>query len=155
MSEDVPVKPPRPSYVLRRHERDAPRPSKERDFGGSLDTATSPRSPAAAVAAPASRPANKRLSYSSDDKRKRFGTVQYFDDFQLPEKPSSSGASSKVSRSRLYSIIKSLIHEIWCQYNLIYDSRYFRPNTSLEESLHASYYCFRCSYAFTFGILLH
>ncbi|KAL5261278.1 hypothetical protein ACHWQZ_G007099 [Mnemiopsis leidyi] len=94
MSEDVPVKPPRPSYVLRRHERDTQRPTTERDYGGSLDTAISPKSPATRTA-PATRPANKRLSYSSDDKRKRFGTVQYFEDFQLPEKPSSSGASSK------------------------------------------------------------
>ena len=118
VSDDIPVKPPRPSYVLRRHERDHQRSQRtDRDFGGSLDSATNPKSPRnlepsspkspvhmpasspkspAKLAAP--RPANKRLSYRSDDKRKRFGTIQDCDEFQLPEKPSSAGASSKVGR---------------------------------------------------------
>lgn len=85
-ASEVPAKPPRPNYVLRRS-HGAPLSSR------SSDVVSSP------TAIPKyTRPAANRLSYSLDDKTKRFGNLQYFEDFQLPEKPASAGNTKVCGR---------------------------------------------------------
>ena len=116
--DTIPTKPPRPSYVLRREGAPSHHPhwgggevgdwveNPRGGGGGERDTncegssegesprlRVRPNPPPLSTAPVTARPVNKRLSYSLDDRRKRFGNLECFEDFHLPEKAGSAGSA--------------------------------------------------------------